>query len=307
MNAVPRSDMARPRALVTGATGFTGRYVVRELEALGYETVGLSHSCDDTLPNAVSVNVLDRAATRDAIAAIAPNVVLHLAAIAFVAHGDVDEIYRVNVVGTRNLLEALAELPASPEIVVLASSANIYGNATVEPIVEATSPAPANDYAVSKLAMEYMARLWTERLPIVITRPFNYTGVGQSTQFLLPKIVEHFRRGDRLIELGNTDVARDFADVRDVARVYARLVEAKPTGGVFNICTGVGTSLNEVLDMMADIAGYRIEVRVNPAFVRANEVRRLVGSNQALRKHIGFIPASSLRKTLSWMYTGESH
>ena len=276
--------------------------MVRELEALGYEVVGLSHSHDENLPNTISVNVLDRVAMREAIASVGPKVVLHLAAIAFVAHGDVDEIYRVNIVGTRNLLEALAALAVPPEIVVLASSANIYGNATVEPIVETTPPAPANDYAVSKLAMEHMARLWTEKLPIVITRPFNYTGVGQSGQFLLPKIVEHFRRGDRVIELGNTDVARDFADVRDVARVYARLARAKPAGQILNICTGVGTSLNEVLDLMAGIAGYRIDVRVNPTFVRANEVRRLVGSNHALREYIGFAPSSSLSETLAWMY-----
>lgn len=300
----PLSDMTRPRALVTGASGFTGRYVVRELEALGYDVVGLSHNRDEAVPNAIGVDVLDRAAVRDAIASVAPSVVLHLAAIAFVAHGNVDEIYRVNIIGTRNLLEALATLSTPPEIVVLASSANIYGNATVEPIVETTPPAPANDYAVSKLAMEYMAKLWMEKLPIVVTRPFNYTGVGQSEQFLLPKIVEHFRRGDRVIELGNTDVARDFADVRDVARVYAKLVSLKPAGAILNICTGVGTSLNEVLDVMADIAGYRIEVRVNPAFVRANEVRRLVGSNQALRERIEFVPSSSLHETLAWMYAG---
>jgi nucleoside-diphosphate-sugar epimerase len=304
MNVALPSDMTRPRALVTGANGFTGRYVVRELEALGYEVVGLSHGRDETSPNAINVDVLDRVALRDAIASVAPNVVLHLAAIAFVAHGDVDEIYRVNIVGTRNLLEALAALATPPEIVVLASSANIYGNATVEPIMESTPPAPANDYAVSKLAMEHMASLWTEKLPIVITRPFNYTGLGQSGQFLLPKIVEHFRRGDQTIELGNTDVARDFADVRDVARVYARLVSVKPASAILNICTGVGTSLNDVLDLMADIAGYRIDVRVNPAFVRANDVRRLVGSNHALRQHIGFAPSSSLGETLAWMYAG---
>lgn len=299
------SDMHRLRALVTGANGFTGRYVVRELEAAGYDVVGLSHCGDASMANAISVDVLDRAALRDAVTAVAPDVVLHLAAISFVAHGDVNEIYRVNVVGTRNLLEALAGLPRPPEIVVLASSANTYGNATEEPISESTAAAPANDYAVSKLAMEYMARLWMDKLPIVITRPFNYTGVGQSEQFLLPKIVAHFRRGEQTIELGNTDVSRDFADVRDVARVYARLAAVRPAGTTLNICTGVGHSLNDALDLMADIAGYRINVRVNPAFARANEVRRLVGSNDALRQAIGFAPSSSLRETLTWMYAGE--
>ncbi|MGH8232947.1 MAG: GDP-mannose 4,6-dehydratase, partial [Rhodanobacteraceae bacterium] len=190
-----------------------------------------------------------------------------------------------------------------PHSVVLASSANIYGNATVEPITEDTPPAPANDYAVSKLAMEYMARLWMDQLPITLVRPFNYTGVGQSGNFLIPKIVAHFRRGEQIIELGNTDVSRDFSDVRDVARAYTAIAEKTPTGETVNICSGQGHSLGEVLALMATIAGYKIEVRVNPAFVRANEVKRLVGSNVRLREITGFTPAIPLEETLRWMYS----
>ena len=297
-----RSKVGRPRALLTGRNGFTGHYVAAELEAAGYEVVGLSDRQDGGDTGSITVNLLDREAVRAAVLAVQPEVVLHLAAISFVAHGDVEEIYRVNVVGTRNLLQALTELARRPQLVVLASSANIYGNAEVEPITEDTPPAPANDYAVSKLAMEYMARLWMDRLPVVITRPFNYTGVGQSEDFLIPKIVAHFRRGEKVIELGNTQVVRDFGDVRDVARAYASIVKTCPLGGTFNICSGVGHSLAEILDMMAEIAGYRIEVRVNQAFVRSNEVARLVGSNGRLRQMTGGVPAMPLKDTLAWMY-----
>ncbi|WP_242451737.1 NAD-dependent epimerase/dehydratase family protein [Rhodanobacter sp. T12-5] len=287
---------------MTGRNGFTGRYVAAELEAAGYEVVGLSDRQNVTDAGSITANLLDREAVSAAVAKVRPDVVLHLAAISFVAHGDVDEIYRVNVVGTRNLLEALAELEQKPQIVVLASSANIYGNAEVEPITEDTPPAPANDYAVSKLAMEYMAHLWAHRLPIVITRPFNYTGIGQSEQFLIPKIVGHFRRGERVIELGNTDVVRDFGDVRDVAKAYVSIVKAQLSGGTFNICSGVGRSLADILDMMAEIAGYRIEVRVNQAFVRSKDVARLVGCSGRLRQVTGVVPAIPLRDTLAWMY-----
>jgi len=297
--------VGRPRALLTGRNGFTGRYVAYELEAAGFEVIGLSDRQEPADTGSITANLLDRDAVIAAVAVVQPDVVLHLAAISFVAHGDVEAIYRVNVVGTRNLLEALAGLSKKPQIVVLASSANIYGNTEVEPITEDTPPAPANDYAVSKLAMEYMARLWADRLPIVITRPFNYTGVGQSEQFLIPKIVSHFRRGERVIELGNTEVVRDFGDVRDVARAYASIVDALPQGGVFNICSGVGHSLADVLDMMAEIAGYRIEVQVNPSFVRTNEVARLVGSSGRLRQVIGPVPTTLLRDTLVWMYAGQ--
>lgn len=287
---------------MTGRNGFTGHYMAAVLEAAGYEVVGLSDRQNASDEDSITANLLDREAVCAAVAEVRPDVVLHLAAISFVAHGDVDEIYRVNVVGTRNLLDALAQLASKPQIVVIASSANVYGNAEADPITEDTLPAPANDYAVSKLAMEYMVRLWMDRLPIVITRPFNYTGVGQSEKFLIPKIVAHFGRNERVIELGNTDVIRDFGDVRDVSRAYLAILERQPVGQTLNLCSGVGHSLDDVLDIMAEIAGYRIQKRINPAFVRANEVHRLVGSRAMLCREVGLDMPKSLRETLAWMY-----
>src|SRR5688572_2971312 len=297
-----RSEADAPRALITGHDGFTGRYVARELRAAGYRVMGLSHSAS-VGDDAIAVDLLDRDSLRRTIARVQPEVVVHLAAIAFVAHGDAEALYRVNLLGTRNLLESLASSGRTPRAVVLASSGNIYGNAMVEPITERTPPEPANDYAVSKLAMEHMARLWMDRLPIVLARPFNYTGVGQAPHFLIPKIVEHFRRCDPEIELGNINVWRDFSDVRDVAKAYAGLVELAPAGEVFNICSGNAHSLGEVLEMMAAIAGYGIRVRVNPAFVRDGEVTRLVGSDAHLASAIVRPPLVPLNETLEWMYT----
>jgi nucleoside-diphosphate-sugar epimerase len=302
MSVAPRSDA--PRALVTGLRGFTGHYLAHELKAAGYEVFGTAHGNELAGENVVTVDLCDRDELRSVVADIRPDAVAHLAAISFVAHGDVEAIYRTNVLGTRNLLEALSRLAQRPRAVLLASSANIYGNAPVEVIDESVPPAPANDYAVSKLAMEYMARLWMDRLPIVITRPFNYTGVGQGAQFLLPKIVGHFQRGERVIELGNIDVERDFLDVRIVARAYAALLAKAPAGEVFNVCSGKAHSLKDVLAVMGEIAGYEIEVRVNPAFVRANEVKRLQGDAAKLRSAIGTISEIPLTETLCWMFDG---
>lgn len=304
MNVVSRSDA--PRALITGLGGFTGRYLAQELELAGYLVFGTAHGSEPARERTFAVDLCDRAEMRRVVSEIRPSVVAHLAAISFVAHGDVEEIYRVNVVGTRNLLESLADLEQCPSAVLLASSANIYGNASVELIDESVLPSPANDYAVSKLAMEYMARLWMDRLPIVITRPFNYTGVGQGEQFLLPKIVSHFQRRERVIELGNIDVERDFSDVRMVAKAYSSLLANAPAGQVFNISSGRAHSLKDVLAMMAEIAGYEIEARVNPAFVRANEVKRLQGDASKLHRVIGAGGDIPLKETLRWMYEGKS-
>lgn len=290
------SDTPQPIALVTGASGFTGRYVADELTRVGYAV----HRLEGPDSTAEAVDLTNRYAVRDAVERIQPQVVVHLAAISFVAHGDADAIYRVNIVGTRNLLEALAAQPIGASHVILASSANIYGNAGGV-ISEDAEPSPQNDYAVSKLAMEYMARLWTDRLPITVVRPFNYTGVGQSEKFLLPKIVSHFRRKADLIELGNLDISRDFTDVRAVATTYERLLRL-PAGGVFNICSGREYSLHEIIGMMEVISGHKMEVRVNPDFVRANEVKRLRGDASRLASAIGGLPARELAETLRWMY-----
>lgn len=294
------------RALITGIEGFTGSYLADKLTSAGYDVFGLAFDRSLTrYGKTYSCDLNDLRSIEAAINLIQPDVIVHLAAVSFVAHGDAEAIYRTNVVGTHNLLSAASKLANIPHAILLASSANIYGNASVETIVEEVPAEPANDYGVSKLAMEYMARLWLDKLPITIVRPFNYTGVGQSVNFLLPKIVDCFKRQAPYIELGNIDVVRDFSDVRTVVACYDRLLkrESKTTNGdAFNICSGVGHSLLEAIEMMREISGHSLEIRVNPAFVRENEVKKLVGSRAKLDAAIGAIEPISLRDTFRWMY-----
>lgn len=297
---------AAARVLVTGASGFTGRYMVQELLAHGWQVVALQAQGAQAQTSDVEVvhaDLLDVQALRQVVQQVQPQAVIHLAAVAFVAHGNAQDFYAVNVVGTRNLLAALAELEQPPQRVLLASSANVYGNTASGALDENTPFNPANDYAVSKVAMEMMARLWAHRLPLVITRPFNYTGVGQSAQFLVPKIVEHFRARAERIELGNLEVWRDFSDVRQVVQTYRRLLElpALTSGAVFNVGSGRLHSLREILAMAQDITGHRLQVQVNPAFVRANEVRELRADISALQAATGAREPIALRDTLTWM------
>lgn len=294
------------KILVTGADGFTGRYLAVELQRAGYEVHGLvRNAATGDVPGVSALHTADLsdcAALAQVVRDVQPHKVVHLAAIAFVAHGDVEAIYRTNLVGTRNLLEALAQAKAPLDAVLLASSANVYGNSVGGVLAEDTPPAPANDYAVSKLAMEYAARLYADRLPLVITRPFNYTGVGQADNFLIPKIISHVRRRAPVIELGNIDVERDFSDVRNVVQLYRRLLEAPAAvGQTFNVCSGQAWSLGDVLNMAREISGHDFEVRVNPAFVRQNEVKTLVGSRAKLDAVVGEVPEIALRDTLRWM------
>jgi len=295
------------KILVTGADGFTGRYLAAELQRAGYEVHGLVHNpvASGKVAGVSALHIADlsdAAGLAAVVHEVQPDKVVHLAAIAFVAHGDIEAIYRTNLVGTRHLLEALAQSKAPLDAVLLASSANVYGNSVGGVLDENTPPAPANDYAVSKLAMEYAARLYAGRLPLITVRPFNYTGVGQAESFLIPKIVNHVRRRAPLIELGNLDVARDFSDVRNVVQLYRRLLEAPAAlGQTFNVCSGQAWSLNDVLTMVREISGHDFEVRVNPAFVRQNEVKTLVGSRAKLDAVVGEVPEIALRDTLRWM------
>jgi nucleoside-diphosphate-sugar epimerase len=296
-----------PVALITGLRGFTGRYLAAALNARGVRVVGLVQG-EAQCADEIACDLTEAAAVREAVAHIQPTHVAHLAALAFVGHGEARAFYDVNVFGTLNLLDALATAKTPPRRVLIASSANVYGTPEVEIIDESVCPAPVNHYACSKLAMEHMAHTFFERLPIVMTRPFNYTGVGQDEKFLIPKIVSHFKRQAPFIELGNLDVSRDFSDVRDVVAAYtALLLDAQGVEGqTFNVCSGRAHSLREVLNMAERISGRSMEIRVNPAFVRSNEVPRLLGSGLKLQQLTGLSPRIPLDETIAWMINGDS-
>jgi GDP-6-deoxy-D-talose 4-dehydrogenase len=294
------------KILITGASGFMGRHLAALLQRTGHEVHALLRNPVSTSIEGVRAShicdLADLSQLSNIVRDIRPDKVVHLAGIAFINHGDIAEIYKINLIGTSNLLEALVHNGSPLSSVLLASSAYVYGNGIGGTVDEATPPAPSNDYAVSKLAMEYVAKLYKDRLPIVMVRPFNTIGVGQDERFLIPKIIDHVRKRAPLIELGNLDVARDFSDVRTVVQLYQRLLDA-PTavGQTFNVCSGKAWTLNDVLTMVREISGHDFEVRVNPAFVRQNEVKILLGSRTKLDATVGAVPEIAMQDTLRWM------
>lgn len=277
------------RILLTGGAGFTGRHFAAYAEEYGHEVISPQIDLTDPAQLAAVIGPLDF----DAVA--------HFAAISFVGHASATQFYDVNTVGTLNLLDALLARGQSIHRVLLASSANIYGNSTVSPIKESQAPVPVNHYAASKLAMEHLARTYADRLPVFFVRPFNYTGPGQADSFLIPKLVAHFVRQDETIRLGNLDVAREFNDVRFVCEAYLRLFEAASIGDSYNICTGKTWLLGEVIDILSELTGHSIQVQVDPNLVRANEIKLLSGDPGKLIATVGALPSPTLAQTLSAM------
>ncbi len=292
-----RSD----RVLVTGAAGFTGRHLCTLLRTAGYRVAGLVEQGEATPENFVA-DLVDPQQTGRVIAEFEPDLVVHLAAISFPGHADGARIYRTNVEGSYTLLDALARAARPPRHVLLPSTGTVYGRVESSALEESAALAPVSHYAVSKLAMEYVAGQFQASLPITIVRPFNYTGPGQKEPFLVPKIVRHFADGASRIELGNVDVVRDFLDVRVVAEVYRRLLETpQAAGGTFNLCSGRGVSVRAIVQALEAVAGRPMEIHVNQEFVRAGEPARIVGSAARLERAIGLLPDIALTTTLADM------
>jgi len=279
--------------LITGISGFTGRYVERELISRGHFVSGLNS------------NLLDTTSLKKEILSQDIDAVIHLAGISYAESKNIQNIYNVNIIGTLNLLKVLDLISSNLKSVIVASSASVYGNNHKNPIVEESPLNPISHYAISKACMENMAKLYMDKIPILLTRPFNYTGVGQSTDFLIPKIIYHFKEKKQLIELGNLDVYREFGDVRDVAKIYANLLENNLKNKIVNICTGKTYQLREVFNRCAKISNHIIELKTNPLLNRPNDPLVLCGDNTKLVKEVKCSCKYNLKETLNWMFSFE--
>jgi nucleoside-diphosphate-sugar epimerase len=277
------------RLLLTGADGFTGKYIASLASASGYEVYSLK------------ANLTDASLVQQEVSFFGPTHIIHLAAISDVSDLHQEAYYQVNLFGTLNLLKALEGLEKIPKKVILASSANVYGANSGQLIREDQGPKPVNQYAMSKLAMEYMSFLHINVLPIIFTRPFNYTGVGHDTRFVIPKIVEHFAQGKRQIELGNLEVEREYNDVRAVAKIYLDLLVKGVVGEVYNIASGRTYSLNTIVNLFREMTGNAMVVKINPLFVRKNDIEILSGDPAKLEECVGKIKWYDLIHTLQWM------
>lgn len=266
--------------MITGSNGFTATYVKKKLLQRGYDVHGLARHPQDT--STIVGDVTDIDSIKNALQKIHPDFVIHLAGLAFVNPTDNSQMYKVNTLGTTKLLQAIDELGLKLKKIVIASSANVYGNAATQVIDESTPYAPLTHYGASKAAMEFMVKTWFDKLPIIITRPFNYTGPGQAANFLVPKLIRHYQAKSKTIMLGNLDVARDYSDVCDVAEHYVNLMESDADSEVVNICSGRTIALTDILLLLNKISHHTPEIKQAPELIRSNEIKSLRGSDQKL-------------------------
>lgn len=281
------------KILVTGAKGFTGQHFSKLATEAGHEVVPLQSNLNE-------IEALDAEILR-----VSPDYVIHFAGISFVASKDNEAFYRVHALGTSNLLNALLKLQKLPQKILLASSATIYGNSDNPFSVETQTPSPIDHYAMSKVAMEEMAKTYFDKLPVIIARPFNYTGPGQRDNFLIPKLVKHFVQKLPTIELGNLNVEREFNDVAMICDAYLALLQFGEPGETYNVCSGRARSLQDVVSTLTRITNHPIEIVINPDFIRSNEVHRMCGDakklNTLFERHHIQVRQVDLETTLSNM------
>ena len=294
-------ELSRQKVFITGINGFTGVHLEKYLLEKGYEVYGTTLSETENR-NHFPCDILSEENLFKILNSVKPNFVIHLAAISFVAASNKQNIYNVNIFGTLNLLEAINKLDYVPSKVLIASSAAVYGNVEGE-LDETMCPQPVNHYGNSKLVMENMIKSYFEKQNIIVTRPFNYTGIGQEPHFLVPKIVSHFKENKSDISLGNIDVYREFNDVDYVVECYTKLLLSNLKSEVINVCSGKAVNIKHIINIMEELAGYKIKVSVNPEFVRKNEIKILKGSGNKLVEAIGdFSNEYDIEATLKKFY-----
>jgi len=274
--------LSSKRVFITGIEGFTGRYLERYLCTLGYEVSGGALS--PSAPNHARLDLLDKDSIKAAFSAKF-DYIIHLAAVSF-AMADPAEIKNSNEIGTLNLLEALSTVKF--EKAIFASSASVYGGGDI-PMCENSPLNPQSVYAESKIYME--EQIIKSGLPFIIARPFNYTGAGQSENFLIPKIVRHFKDKASAIKLGNLTPKREYNDANDVVRIYAQLLELKANGEIFNIGSGKAYSIEQILQILRCLSGHDIAVQSDPRFIRANDPALLVCDTAKLQNY-GIVPCN---------------
>ncbi len=297
--------------LITGAEGFLGSHLAEFLVQKRWRVVGTSHRDSSRVslagngPDLIACDILERRQVEEALTLARPRVVFHLAAqsLPLLSWRDPEGTFRANVLGTLNVLEAGRQANLSA-IVVVASSSAVYGGAAKgTPIGEEAPLRPVSPYGVSKAAADHLAQLYwrCHRLNVIRVRPFLVIGprkTGDVCSDFARGIVAVERGQQRCLKVGNLEAVRDFLDVRDAVRALLLIAQKGEPGSVYNVCSGQGRTVRDVLDALVFMADCPIPVERDPARLRPDDEPVLVGDNSKLRA-LGWAPRVPLEETLA--------
>ena len=297
--------------LITGVMGFVGRYFVEYLNQEEPDAqihgVDIAPLCDMDIEY-TALNLMDAKSVDELIRKSRPDYIVHLAAMSSVAQSwnEPANCFVNNMSAFLNLADAVRNNDINARILSVGSSEE-YGIYDM-PMQESFTLHPKSPYSVARLSQEYMSKLYVDRfgLDIVMTRSFNHIGPRQSTRFVIPSFVEQLvniasGKSENKMMVGNIDVIRDFTDVRDVVDAYWRIIKKSPNREVYNVCSGRGVKLRDIIDTTANHLGIKPNICVDPARVRANEIPSVIGDNTKLKQELGWSPKYKLSQTIADM------
>ena len=309
------------KILVTGVSGFTGRYFTDLLAKSAPDGIKI-FGIDKTRPslkagdfNFLRLDLSDKDRVFKAIKEINPQRILHLAGLNF--GRDYAELFKHNVISTRNILDGLVKNRSKARILIVGSAAE-YGIVPQKglPISESAALRPVSPYGVSKVVQDLLALQYhaTFGLDIVIARPFNIVGPGQSADFVCGSIVKQIkdictaRAKSDTLTIGNLYTSRDFIDVRDVVKAYWKLLACgkKFSGEIFNIGSGKAYSVSEIINLMVNYCGKKVRIRQRAAIVRRKDIPVQIADIKKIRTVTGWKPMIPIELSLQEMYEGIS-
>jgi len=307
--------MAFKPALITGINGLVGPYLARHLSSHGREVIGIDihEKCMTEGIRYLQADICDSNGIKNIFNTVKPREIYHLAGISSPQEFNHKPYgsFQINLMGTISLFEAMKDLDHSPIMLAVGSAKQYQSSGYSGKLLETSDLAPNGYYGVSKNAVEMIAKFYVSQynLDIRLTRSFNHTGPGQSTQFVcsdwahqIASIVS--QKASPVLSVGNINAVMDFSDVRDIVEAYRLIVERGKKGEVYNVCSGKGTPLKYILDSLTTKSLSAISVSVQKD--KVNDFasnNQLIGDNSKIFRETGWHPKIPIEKTLDDLYT----